>query len=87
MDNLPGLQTQPQADADTERYGGAEHCGVLPDVPQRGRPEYRQGPEREAPEPMTPQRGLLLGLAHLFYPEVIARGNKAAKTVPVSRLL
>ena len=36
---------------------------------------------------MTPQRGLFLGLAHLFYPEVIARGNKAAKTVPVSRLL
>lgn len=36
---------------------------------------------------MTPKRGLLLGLALLFYPEVIARGNKAAKTMPVSRLL
>ena len=28
-----------------------------------------------------------MGLALLFYPEVIARGDKAAETVPVSRLL
>ena len=28
-----------------------------------------------------------MGLAFLFYPEVIARGNKAAETVPVSRML
>ena len=28
-----------------------------------------------------------MGLAFLFYPEVIARGNKAAETVPASGLL
>ena len=31
--------------------------------------------------------GALLGLAFLFYPEVIARVIKAAETVPISRLL
>ena len=31
--------------------------------------------------------GALLGLAFLFYPEVIARGNKAAETVSIPGLL
>ena len=87
MVDLPDLQAQPPAAEVHSRYLGERPAGLLPDLLLRCDPGYRRRPERQAPEPMTPRRGRCWVRRFCFYPEVIARGNKAAETVFIPGLL
>lgn len=77
MDNLPGVRAEPSAAADYSGDGGPRTASILPDMPAGNRPEYRERPERQAPEPMIyPIRGWIVALAFFVCPEVIARARR-----------